>query len=123
MLLELCVRAPRHIVGVDALVDDDDRVHPFFAAARQADHRRIAHAWQLIQHALDVFRKHVQPFRRDDHLLLAAPDEQLAFGGDLADVAGVEPAVLECPRGFVRRVEIAGRHVLAAHQDLSVGRD
>ena len=77
----------------------------------------------LIQHALDVFRKDVQPFGRDDHFLLAPADEQLAVGADLADVAGVEPAVLERARGFLGGVEVAGRDVLAADEDLAVGGD
>src|ERR1700686_1044366 len=37
----------------------------------------------------------VPPLGRDDHFLLAAPDEQLAVWCDLADVARVEPPVLE----------------------------
>ena len=41
----------------------------------------------------------------------------------LADVAGVEPAVLERARGVLVRVEVAGRDVLAAHEDLAVGGD
>ena len=73
--------------------------------------------------ALDVLRKDVQPLRRDDHLLLAAADEQLAVGADLADVAGVEPAVLERARRFLGGVEVAGRDVLAAHENLAVGGD
>ena len=40
------------------------------------DHRRLAHARQRVEHALDVFRKDVEPFRRDDHFLLAALDEE-----------------------------------------------
>ena len=86
-------------------IDDEHRVHAFLALRTdaRADDRGIAHAGDLIQHALDVFGKDVQPFRRDDHFLLAAADEQLAVGADLADVAGVEPAVLEGARRFVRR--------------------
>ena len=74
---------------------------------RHADDRRVAHAGDRVQHALDVLRKDVQPFGRDDHFLLAAADEQLAVGADLADVAGVEPAVLERARRFLVGVEVA----------------
>ena len=47
----------------------------------------------------------------------------LAVRVDLADVAGVEPAVLERARGLLRGVEVARRHVVAAHEDLAVRRD
>ena len=61
-----------------------------------------------IEHALHVFRKDVQPLRRDDHFLLAPADEQLTACADLADVAGVKPAVLERARASPRRrVEIS----------------
>ena len=42
-------------------------------------------------------------------------------GVDLADVAGVEPAVLERARGLLGGVEVAGRDVLAANENLAVG--
>ena len=74
-------------------------------------------------HALDVFRKDVQAFRRDDHLLLAALDEEASRLVHLADVAGVEPAVLERLGGGLGGAVVARRDVLAAHEDLSVGRD
>ena len=36
---------------------------------------------EIVQHALDIFRKDIQPLRRDDHLLLAADDVDLVLGG------------------------------------------
>ena len=54
---------------------------------------------------------------------LRPENDQLAVLLQLADVAGVEPAVLERPRGFFGTLEIAGRDVLAAHENLAVGRD
>src|SRR6185295_4984029 len=77
----------------------------------------------LVEHAFDVFRKDVQAFRRDDHFLLPAADEEFPAGPDLADVAGVKPAALERLRRLLGRVEVALRHVLAAHEDLAVRRD
>src|SRR5262249_10090278 len=85
--------------------------------------RRVVDARNLVENVLDVFRKDVQPLRRDDHLLLAAADVDLPVGADLADVAGVKPAVLEGARGLLGGIEIALRDVLAAHEDLPVGRD
>src|SRR5207237_9401514 len=71
-------------------------------------------------HPLDVLWKDVEPLGGDDHFFLAAADVDLAVVADLTDVAGVEPAVLERARGLVGGVEIAGRHVLAADQDLAI---
>jgi len=77
----------------------------------------------MVEHALDVLWKDVQAFWRDDHFLLAAADVQLSVFRELADVAGVEPAVLECARGFRVRVEVTGGDVLAADENLAVGGD
>src|SRR5439155_717754 len=74
----------------------------------------------LIHHALDVLRKDVEAFGRDDHFLLAAADEELAVRTDLSDVAGVEPAVFERLGSLFSGVEVAARHVLAAHENLAV---
>ena len=98
-------------------------MHTLFATGRDAHDRGIADAGNMIEHALDVFREHVQPLGRHDHLFLAAADEELTVGRDLPDVAGMEPAVDKGACRLVRRVEIAGGDVLAADQDFSVRRD
>src|SRR6185503_4637703 len=72
---------------------------------------------------LDVFRKDVQPFGRDDHFLLAALDIELTLRVDLADVAGVEPAVGKRLGGGLCRTEVPFRHVLALDQNLAIRRD
>ena len=123
MIFQLGVRRPRHRIRIDAGVDDQHRVHALFAARGDADHGGVANAGHVLQHPFDVLRKDVQPFGRDDHLLLPPADEHLAVGGDLADIAGVKPAVFEGARRFVGGVEVAGRHVLAADEDLAVGGD
>src|SRR5262249_34656375 len=51
---------------------------------------------------------------------LAPANEQLTVGPELADVAGVEPAVLERARGLLLGAEVAFGDVLAAHEDLAV---
>ena len=43
--------------------------------------------------ALDVRRRHVLAGRVDDQLLLAIDDPHVPVGVDLADVAGVQPAL------------------------------
>ena len=75
---------------------------------RHADDRRLAHARLLVEHALDVFGKDVQPLGRDDHFLLAALDEHAPLRVALADVAGVQPAVR------VERAARAPRRAVAA---------
>ena len=77
----------------------------------------------MVEDALDVLGKDVQPFRRDDHFFLPAADEQLAVGAELADVAGMKPSTLERASGLAFRVEVAVRHVLAAYEDLAVAGD
>jgi hypothetical protein len=57
------------------------------------DDRRLAHAGTAVEHPLDVLGEHVEPLGRDDHLLLAALDEQPPLRVALADVAGVQPAL------------------------------
>ena len=78
---------------------------PLFAADAQSDDARVLDARLREERALDVLGKDVESLRRDDHFLLAALDEQPAVRVELADVAGVEPAVLErraTPRRGIR---------------------
>src|SRR5207247_10914547 len=60
---------------------------------------------------------------RHHRFLLSSSDEQLPALADFADVSGMEPSILERTRGFVGGVEVAGRHVVAAHENLSIGRN
>ena len=123
MGVQLRIRLAHHVVRRGAGLEDEHGVHAFFAADRQADHRRITNAAGPIEDALDILGKHVQPFRRDDHFLLAAADVDLAVGAEFADIAGVEPAVRERAGGFLVGLEISARDVLSAHQNLAVGGD
>ena len=123
MVVEPAVCLAHDRVDVGARLDDERCVHTLFRADRRSDYGCVPNARNVQEDSLDVLRKHVQPLRRDDHLLLAAANEHLAIGTDLADVAGVEPAVFERPRrvGFV--VEVAASHIFAADEDLAVRRD
>ena len=89
-------------VGLDAGLEHEHGVHALLAALPRADDRDVAHAGHGRDHALHVLGKDVQPLGRDDHFLLAALDEQPALRVELADVAGVEPAVLERLGGGLR---------------------
>ena len=98
-------------------------MHPLLGPDRHTDDAGLSHAGDPIEDALDVFRKDVQPFRRDDHFLLTAADVELPVGAEHADVAGVEPSVLERAGRFFTRVEVPFRHVVAAHENLAVRRN
>ena len=58
-----------------------------------ADHRRFRTPSTVVRHALHVVGEHVEALGRDDHLLLAPADEQPPLRVQLADVAGVQPAL------------------------------
>ena len=88
-------------------------MHPLLGPDRHTDDAGLSHAGDPIEDALDVFRKDVQPFRRDDHFLLTAADVELPVGAEHADVAGVEPSVLERAGRFFTRVEVPFRHVVS----------
>ena len=61
------------------------------------------------------------PPGRDDQVLLAIGDAHEAFGIDLPDVAGLQPAVLERLGGLLRLPVVPAHHVGPARQDLPVG--
>ena len=61
---------------VGAGVEHQHGVDALFAVDRQADDAGVLHAGLGEQRALDVLGKDVEPLRRDDHLLLAALDQQ-----------------------------------------------
>src|SRR5438270_1568538 len=90
-----------------------------------ADHDHLAD--QLahgLERVLDRLRSDVLAARGLDQVLFAIGDLQVSVGIDLADVAGVEPAVLV--DHFRRRLglaEIAAHDVAPSLEDLSVGGD
>ena len=94
MVLELCVGARARWRRVGARLEQQHRVHAFLGPLGHADDRRLAHAGKRVEHALDVLRKDVQSFRRHDHFLLATLDEDTPVRVALADVAGMQPAVV-----------------------------
>ncbi|MNL53410.1 hypothetical protein D3C87_1766540 [compost metagenome] len=72
------------------------------------------------QHLLDFAGVHVEA-AGNDHVLLAVGQVQVAFGVDVADVAGVQPAVDEGFGGLVRLLVVALHDQVAAHADLAGG--
>src|SRR5262245_43781077 len=91
MVLQSRVRGANHRVDVGAGIENEYGVDTFLRAIYRANDRRLAHARLLVEHALDVLGKDVEPVRRDDHFLLAALDEQPPLCVPLADITGMQP--------------------------------
>src|SRR3546814_1993322 len=73
--------------------------------------------------AFDPRRRDVVAAGEHDDVLLAVGYLQVAVFVQLADVAGVQPAVPDCLIGGFLVVPVAGHHAFAAHQDLAVRGD
>ena len=109
------------LFGADALagVEFDHRLHrlaPLLVG--DADDGAVAHRRVGPDHLLDFARVDVEA-AADDHVLLAVGDVEVAVGVEVADVAGVQPAVDDRLRGLVRRLVVALHHEVAAHADLA----
>ena len=77
----------------------------------------------MLQDVLDVLGVDVRAVREDDHVLRAAAQRQEAVGVELAEIAGVVPAVDQAGTGRLFVLPVAGEDVRAAHEDLAVLRD
>jgi hypothetical protein len=97
--------------------DQRDDVGPLVAA----DHRLGDLALQR-QHALELLRGDVVALVVDDDVLLAVGDHDPAALVEVADVAGVQPAVDHGLRGLLVVAPVAEHDQLAAHEDLAVRR-
>src|SRR5215210_379720 len=108
LLAEL--RALLHVEG-----DQSDQIGPAVA-----DHDALRDVRALLDLGLEVGRGDVLAARRDDDVLLAAGDREVAVLVELAEVAGVQPAVLErLARGLLVLV-VALEDVRPPDQDLAV---
>src|SRR6201996_5643895 len=86
---------------VGALADDDAGEGAFAPAlVGDADHGRFQHVGVRHQGVLQLDRGDPLPAGLD-HVLAAVADAQVSLGGDAADVAGAEPAVVELGRVVV----------------------
>ena len=93
MVLQLRVGPTNHRVNVGARLEHEHRVHPLLRPIECPDDGGLPHPRLLVEHAFDVFGKDVEPVGRDDHLFLAALDEQPALLVALANVSRMKPAV------------------------------
>ena len=86
-----------------------------------ADGSGLADERDRLERRLEVGGADVLAAGRDDQLLLAVDDAQVAVVVELADVAGVQPAVgVERLGGLLRVVEVADEDVAAAADHLAV---
>ena len=86
-----------------------------------ADDHALADQRVRAQPVLEHGRRDVLAAGGDDELLLAAGDAQEAVVVELADVAGVEPAVARAPRRWPSSLlSVAAEDVAALDQDLAV---
>ena len=100
------------------LPDDDhlDRLARLLVG--HAHHAALEHAGMRGDHALDLVRVHVEA-RHQDHVLLAVGDGDVARGIHVAEVARLQPAVLQHLGGFLRVVPVALHHLRPADADLA----
>jgi len=95
---------------------DDLLAEPCVRPAHHAGlgHRRMGH-----QDVFDIARVHVEA-AAEDQVFLPVHHVQVSAGVQMADVAGVQPAVGEDRRRGVLGVPVAGHHARRPHADLAV---
>ncbi len=121
---EALVGCPDDRVRIRRIGQEHHGVDLQVRAGRPADNRGVRQAGILPQDRLDVLRVDLLPVGERQHVLLAAAEGQEAVGRQLAEVAGVVPAL-----GVDRRrrrdgvLPVASEPVRAASKDLAVRRD
>src|SRR6266481_1183938 len=116
------VREHRAAVGDDvglrrrpSLLEHDERLrHLAPLRVRHGDYRHLEHVGVARDRLLDLDGRDVLA-ARDDDVLLAVAQLDVAVGVHDGHVAGVQPAAAEGLDGGRRVVEVAGHHVIAAH--------
>ena len=110
---------PFSSASFDALLhierDQRDQVGPAVA-----DHDALRDPLALLDLRLEVRRRDVLAAGGDDDVLLAAGDREIAVFVELADVAGVKPAVDDRLPGGLLVLVVALEDVRALDEDLAV---
>ena len=83
-------------------------------------HEHLLHKPVLAKLVLDLLRRDILAVWRDDQVLLAACQEQIAILIDIAEIAGLEPAVCQRFRGLLRHVVVALHDAGTLYPDLLV---
>src|SRR5216683_7039163 len=95
--------------------DDGDEI-----GAAVAENHRLGDLRLERQVSLDARRRDHVAARVLDEIALAVGDLEVALAVELADIAGMQPAILQRARGRLRVVPIAPHDELTAHQYLAV---
>src|SRR5262249_19876098 len=85
---------------------------------RDPEHPGLLHGGVGEQYRLDLRRVDVLA-ARDDQVVAAVDDVQVPLMVQVAQVAGVQPAVPECARGLVRAIDVAGGDHRATDENLA----
>ena len=85
-------------------------------------HDNIFNLGLSLQRAFQVLGVYVHSRGRDDHILFASFEKQIAVGIELSNIAGVVPALVRSNRPKLIRTPVAGRDSAAAHQNFAVWR-
>jgi hypothetical protein len=87
-----------------------------------AHHRAALDGWMAADQVLDLDREHRHPLDLE-HLLTTAEEVEVAALVDEADVAGVEPPLLDVLGGLVRGVPVPLHQRRGADHDLALFAD
>ena len=118
---EAPVRDPDDVLGDGRVVQKEDGVDAEVGAGGPADDCRVGEALVLAEDRLDVLRVDLLAVGEGEHVLLAAAEDEEPVRGELAEVAGVVPALgVDRGRRGLRVAPVAGEAAGAAGQDLAV---
>src|SRR3546814_14368774 len=85
-----------------------------------AMHHRLENLRLQGEHSLHPLRRDIVALVVDDNVLLAVGDDQTPAIVEVADIAGMEPALLQNPRRFRVVAPIAVHHQFAPDTDFTV---
>src|SRR5664280_3070973 len=117
---ELLVGTPDYRLWIDGVSQDQYSVGLGVSALLQSDNQAFAYFVLLSQCRFQVLGIDVHPFARDDDVLFAALEIEIAFGVQLAEVAGAKPTFLAQHWLQFFSLPITGSDIGAANQDFAI---
>src|SRR5437867_7664843 len=94
------------------ILENHRRMNLFVCIVADTYNCTLANFRKLIEHMLDIFGMNIEPFGRDDRVLLSAAVVQTTFLIHCAEIACVEPSAI-----------VTRRDTFAANKDLPIGRN
>src|SRR5664280_597682 len=91
---ELLIGTPDYRLGIGGVPQDQHGARFGISALLQSDNHAFAYFVLLSQCRFQVLGIDVHPFARDDDVLFAALEIEIAFGVELAQIAGAKPTFL-----------------------------